>query len=263
MAGRCGSSGFGSRPRISFAAVQDDAPLLRLVSGSNAGTGAGLLELGALVDQQRGVATVVDDEVGAACRRATSGPRSCTTSTLPGSRPSRRRPGCLCGASGVPPCRADRRRPRRRRGPGSRRCCTTPSARRRRASVRVSISTAVCTVERVNGFSNRGGHRSTPSNVREAGGRRRGARAAEDIILACAGRARVRNLAGVLRRAQPVRRRPRRPFTPDQPLAASAPKRLAGSAFRPIPRSMRLRLSTSLRRVLRRNLPGVRGESWS
>ena len=64
------------------------------------------------VDQQRGVAAVVDDQVRAAGRPARSAPARCTTSTPPGSRPSRRRPA------------RRRRRSPPRRGPGSRRCCS-------------------------------------------------------------------------------------------------------------------------------------------
>ena len=64
-------------------------------------------------------------------RPASSGPARCTTSTPPGSRPSRRKPGCL------------RRRSRRRRGPGWRRCCRSTQRTWAPSSTRVSISTAV------------------------------------------------------------------------------------------------------------------------
>ena len=73
-------------------------------------------------------------------RRATSSSGRCTTSTPRASRPSRRRPG---RPGGPPACRSGRRRPRRPRDPGWRRCCSSPSGPRRRASMSVSMSTAV------------------------------------------------------------------------------------------------------------------------
>ena len=62
--------------------------------------GAGRLELGALVDQQGGVAAVVEQHVRAGCRRARSASARCTTSTPPASRPSRRRPARRLGVVG-------------------------------------------------------------------------------------------------------------------------------------------------------------------
>ena len=49
--------------------VEDDAPLLGLVGGVEVGHLAGPLELEPLVDEQRRVAAVVDDQVGAAAVR--------------------------------------------------------------------------------------------------------------------------------------------------------------------------------------------------
>jgi hypothetical protein len=72
--------------------VQDHAPLLRVVLLVELRDAAGLLELEALVDQQRRVAAVVDDERRARCRPARAAPAPCTTSTPPASRPSTRRP---------------------------------------------------------------------------------------------------------------------------------------------------------------------------
>ena len=74
---------------------------------------------------------------------ARSGPARCTTSTLRGSRPSRRRRG---RPAGCPGCPRGRRRWPRRRGPGWRRCCRRPSGPRAPRATRVSMRTAVCTV---------------------------------------------------------------------------------------------------------------------
>ena len=72
-------------------------------------------ELVALVDEQRGVAAVVDDELRAVAARMRERLRRCTTSILRASRPSRRRR------------ERRRRRWRRRRGPAWRRCCSCPA----------------------------------------------------------------------------------------------------------------------------------------
>ena len=94
---------------------------------------AGLLELGALVHDQRRVAAVVDDQRRAAAVRplerfARAPPVLVERLALP--REHRHALRVLR------PCRRfrdGRRRPPRPRDPASRRCCTRPSARRRRA----------------------------------------------------------------------------------------------------------------------------------
>ncbi len=118
-------------------------------SPAGSGHGAGRLVLGALVHQQRGVAAVVEDHVGAGVapafrpRPASAAPARCTTSTPRASRPSRRTPGRRAAPRAY---RRARRRPPRRRGPGWRRCCSCTSAPRAPSAVSVSISTAVWTV---------------------------------------------------------------------------------------------------------------------
>ena len=104
--------------------LEDDAELL-VVGGRRVRHRAGLLELDALVDEQRGVAAVVEDHVRAVAVRPGAAPARCTTSTPRASRPSRRRRGCRP------------RRWRRRRGPGWRRCCRRPSGPRRRGDERL------------------------------------------------------------------------------------------------------------------------------
>ncbi len=91
---------------------------------------AGGLVLDALVDEHRGVAAVVEDEVRAVAVRPHAAPARCTTSTRRASRPSRRRSARPWGRRR---CRRGRRPPRPRRGPASRRCCSCTSGPRRRA----------------------------------------------------------------------------------------------------------------------------------
>ena len=72
-------------------------------SASNAGHLAGLLELGALVHEQRRVAAVVDDQRRAGAVGPLERLARCTTSTPRASRPSTRTPACPSGPATVPP----------------------------------------------------------------------------------------------------------------------------------------------------------------
>ena len=110
------------------------------VGGRRVRHGTGLLELDALVDEQGGVATVVEDQV----RALAAGPAQ----DLLGAPPVVLEGLALPGEDRARPAgrRRSRRAPRprrRRRGPGSRRCCSWPTAPRRRGRSSVSISTAV------------------------------------------------------------------------------------------------------------------------
>ena len=113
------------------------------LGGVEVGHLAGLLELEALVDEQRRVAAVVDDQVRARRRPATRAPRSCTTSTPRASRPSRRRRRCPSGSAR---CRRGRPRPPRRRVSCVLKMLHETQRTSAPRSTSVSISTAVCTV---------------------------------------------------------------------------------------------------------------------
>ena len=110
--------------------VEDDLLLVAL-GGGRVGRLAGLLGLDAEVDEQRGVATVVEDHVG---ERLPSGP----VEDLLGAPPVLLQRLALPGEDRdalrvLGRCRSGRPRSRRPRGPGWRRCCRRPSAPRRRA----------------------------------------------------------------------------------------------------------------------------------
>ena len=117
---------------------EDDLELLGL-GARGVGHRAGLLELGALVHEQRRVAAVVEDHVRALAA-ATSSTARCTTSTPRASRPSRRTPARRAAPRA---CRPGRRRSPRPRGPGWRRCCTLHQRTSAPSAVSVSMRTAV------------------------------------------------------------------------------------------------------------------------
>ena len=93
----------GSRARLARSVVEDDAVFLG-VAGRGIRNRARLLELDALVHEQRRVAAVVEDEVRAveALGRPVEDPVGAGASTPRASRPSRRTPGTPAGASTVP-----------------------------------------------------------------------------------------------------------------------------------------------------------------
>ena len=97
--------------------VLDD--LLLVAAGGRVHPAAAVLQLVAFVDEQRGVAAVVHDQLRALAAGMAQRLRRCTTSSLRAFRPSRRRPARRW------------RQWRRRRGPAWRRCCSSPSAPRR------------------------------------------------------------------------------------------------------------------------------------
>jgi len=80
-----------------------DVPVLLAVLGDVAGTGTGLLELDALVDQEGGVTAVVQDHVGAA-GRVFGQVRACSVHHQYSSRlsPFQAKTGTPWGLSGVP-----------------------------------------------------------------------------------------------------------------------------------------------------------------
>ena len=107
-------------------------PRCRAVDGS--GTAPGLLELDALVHEERRVATVVEDHVRTAEPPSPGQRSACSVHHQYSSSVSPFHANT--GTPGVP-------RSRRRRGPGSRRCCSDAQRTSAPSATSVSMSTAV------------------------------------------------------------------------------------------------------------------------